>query len=372
MNEKRYTEFFPPTRLLLGPGPANIHPRIFQALCSPVIGYADPDLFPIMDEIQEMLRVVFRTQNPVTFPISGTGSAGMEACLVNILEPGDSIIVGIKGYFGERIKQIAECLGARVVEVRGEVGSILDPQRIIETLHQHPEAKAVAVVHAETSTGAQQPLGEIGAAVAKTDTLYVVDCVTSLGGLPVEVDANHIDIAFSCSQKCIGMVSGLSPVTFGAKALETIKRRKTPVSSFYLSIDLLREYWGEKRIYHHTLSTTYIYGLREALRIILEEGLEQRFKRHQEVGDLLKLRLQKLGCKLFAQEGYRLPMLTSVVPPQHVDALGVRADLLKKHNIEIGVGFGELKSKIWRVGLMGYNARRACVEQLCGILGDYL
>lgn len=371
MNEKQYIEFFPPTRLLLGPGPANIHPRIFQALCAPVIGYADPELFPVMDEIQEMLRSVFETQNPITLPISGTGSAGMEACLVNILKPGDSILVGIKGYFGDRIKQVAERLGAKVIEVRGEVGSIIDPQRMIEALQQHPEAKALAIVHAETSTGAQQPLEEIGAAVAKTETLFVVDCVTSLGGLPIRVDVNHIDVAFSCSQKCIGMVSGLSPVTFSAKALETLKRRKAPVSSFYLSIDLLSDYWGEKRIYHHTLSTTYIYGLREALRIIMEEGLEQRFKRHQEVGDLVKLRLQKLGCKLFAQEGYRLPMLTSIVPPQHVNVLDVRAYLLKKYNIEVGVGFGEFKSKIWRVGLMGYNARRACVEQLCGILEDY-
>jgi alanine-glyoxylate transaminase/serine-glyoxylate transaminase/serine-pyruvate transaminase len=372
VKETPYSEFFPPTRLLLGPGPANIHPRIFQAICAPVIGYADPALFPVMDEVQEMLRSVFETKNAVTLPVSGTGSAGMETCLVNILEPGDSLIVGIKGYFGDRIKQVAERLGAKVIEIRGEAGSILDPQRFIEALHQHPEAKAVAVVHAETSTGIQQPLEEIGIAVAKTDTLFLVDCVTSLGGLPIRVDHNHIDVAFSCSQKCIGMISGLSPVTFSAKALETLKRRKTLVSSFYLSIDLLSDYWGEKRTYHHTLSTTYIYGLREALRIIMEEGLEQRFKRHQEAGDLVKLKLQKLGCKLFAQEGYRLPMLTSVVPPQHVDVLSVRNDLLKKHNIEIGLGFGDLKSKIWRVGLMGYNARRGCVEQLCGILEDYL
>ena len=372
MKENLYSEFLPSPRLLLGPGPANIHPRIFQAICAPVIGYADPDLFPVMDEIQEMLRVVFETKNPITFPISGTGSAGMEACLVNILEPGDTIIVGIKGYFGERIKQVAERLGAKVIEVRGEVGKIVDPQQVIETLHQHPEAKAVAIVHAETSTGVQQPLEEIGTAVAKTAALFVVDCVTSLGGLPVRVDHHHIDVAFSCSQKCIGMVSGLAPITFSAKALEVIKRRKTPVSSFYLSIDLLTDYWGEKRIYHHTLPTTYIYGLREALRIIMEEGLEQRFKRHQEAGDLLKLRLQKMGCTLFAQEGYRLPMLTSVMPPQHIDPLSVRADLLKKHQIEIGAGFGELKSKIWRIGLMGYNARRASIEQLCGVLEDYL
>jgi len=372
VKEKRYAEFLPPTRLLLGPGPANIHPRIFQALCAPVIGYADPELFPVMDEIQEMLRIVFGTQNPVTFPISGTGSAGMEACLVNVLEPGDSVIVGITGYFGDRIKQVAERLGAKVVEVRGEAGTILDPQRLMEALQRHPEAKAVAIVHAETSTGVQQPLEEIGAAVAKTGTLYLVDCVTSLGGLPVRVDRNQIDVAFSCSQKCLGMLSGLSPVTFSAKAMDVLKHRKTPVSSFYLSIDLLKEYWGEKRIYHHTLSTTYICALREALRIIMEEGLEQRFKRHQEVGDLLKLRLQKLGCTLFAQEGYRLPMLTSVLPPSHIDVLNIRGELLQKHNIEIGVGFGELKSKIWRIGLMGYNARRTCVEQLCGILEDYL
>ncbi len=355
-------------RLLLGPGPANVDPRVLQALATPVQGHLDPEFLATLDSIRAGLKRLFRTSSDATLAISGTGSSGMETCLVNVVEPGSKVLVGVGGYFGRRICQVAARLGAEVVEVAYEPGQPLDPGKMIDALKAHPDARVVAVVHAETSTGVLQPLEEIGEAVSGTEALFMVDCVTSLGGAPVEVDGWHIDLAYSCSQKCIGMVSGLAPVTFSAKALDVVRRRKSPPSSFYLGIDVLLDYWGEKRIYHHTACSTLYYGLQAALELIFAEGLEARWQRHREVGQLLQQRLQEMGCRLFAAEGYRLPMLTAVLPPEGVDAGAVRRALLEQFNIEVGAGLGELKDKLWRIGLMGYNARRAMVDTICGAL----
>jgi alanine-glyoxylate transaminase/serine-glyoxylate transaminase/serine-pyruvate transaminase len=357
---------YPSFRLLLGPGPANVHPRVLHAMGVPVHGHLDPELVAAMNEIQQSLRRLFHTTNETTLAVSGTGSAGMETCLVNVVEPGDKVIVPIGGYFGGRLAEVARRVGAQVVELPYDHGQPIDPDRVIAALKQHPDTRVVAMVHAETSTGVRQPLEEIGAAVAQTDALLLADCVTSLGGMPVEVDAWHVDLAYSCTQKCVGMVSGLSPVTFSPKALSRIARRKQPVASFYLGIDVLGAFWDPRRVYHHTACSTMFYGLREALRIVFEEGLEARWQRHAAAAELLRSRLEARGGRLFAAPDHRLPMLTTVLPPPGVDAAAVRAALLGEHSIEIGTGLGPWKDKLWRIGLMGYNARRAVIDMLCG------
>lgn len=359
-------------RWLLGPGPANVDPRVLQALAIPVQGHLDPEFLATLGKIREDLKRLFRTSSDATIAISGTGSSGMETCLVNVLEPGDKLLVGVGGYFGRRICQVAQRLGAEVVEVPYEPGTALDPQRMIDELKRHPDAKVVAIVHAETSTGVLQPLKEIGEAVSQTDALFLVDCVTSLGGIPLEVDAWHIDLAYSCSQKCVGMVSGLSPVTFSERAMEVVRRRKRPPASFYLGIDVLLDYWNEGHVYHHTACSTLYYGLKAALDLIFEEGLEQRWRRHEEVGRLMQERVQAMGCTLFAREGQRLPVLTAIVTPEGVDGGAVRRALLERYSIEVGAGLGEWKDKLWRVGLMGYNARRSMVDLICGALEDLI
>ncbi len=359
-------------RWLLGPGPANVDPRVLQALATPVQGHLDPEFVATLDRIRDGLKRLFRTSSDATLAISGTGSAGMETCLVNVIEPGDKVIVGVGGYFGRRICQVAERLGAEVIQVPYEPGTALEPQRFIDEVKRHPEAKVAAIVHAETSTGVLQPLEEIGRALADTETLFMVDCVTSLGGAPVEVEKWHVDLTYSCSQKCIGMVSGLSPVTFSAKAMEVVRRRRRPPASFYLGIDVLLDYWGEGRVYHHTACSTLYYGLKAALDLIFAEGLEARWKRHAEVGQMMQRRVQELGCTLFAREGQRLPMLTAIVAPESVDGAAVRRALLEQYSIEVGAGLGEWKDKLWRVGLMGYNARPVLVDLVCGALGELL
>jgi alanine-glyoxylate transaminase/serine-glyoxylate transaminase/serine-pyruvate transaminase len=359
-------------RLLVGPGPANVDPRVLQALHAPVQGHLDPELLATLKEIQKQLREVFRTANVTTLAVSGTGSAGMECCLVNVVSPGEKVLVGVGGYFGQRLAQVSRRLGAEVVEVPYEAGQALDPQRMIEALRCHPDARVVAVVHAETSTGVLQPVAEIGEAVAQTEALFLVDCVTSLGGVPVEVDAWHIDLAYSCTQKCLGMISGLSPVTFSAKAMEVVRRRVRPPASFYLGIDVLTDYWNEPHTYHHTACSNLYYGLKAALDLLFEEGLARRWERHAAAGRLLQERLLSLGCRLFAADGARLPVLTTVLPAPGVDAAAVRRALLHEYGIEVGAGLGEWRDKMWRIGLMGYNARRAVVDVVCGALEELL
>jgi alanine-glyoxylate transaminase/serine-glyoxylate transaminase/serine-pyruvate transaminase len=339
---------------------------------APVIGYLDPQLLGYMDDISEMLRRVFQTKNRLTIAISATGSSGMEASFVNFVEPGDTVVVGVNGFFAERMTEVASRCGAKVIRIDQEWGKIVEPEKLIKTLKEHPEAKVCGVVHAETSTGVREPLEEIGAYCRKVDTLFLVDAVTSLGGCEVKVDDWGIDICYSCSQKGLSVPPGLAPITVSQKAMDVLRTRKTKVQSFYLDLLLLEKYWGEERVYHHTAPASMFYALREGLRIIFEEGLGERFQRHQTMGDRLKMELEGFGFKLFAQEGYRLPVLTSVYLPKRIEDAPTRKRLLDEYNIEIGGGLGQLKGKIWRIGLMGETCRLQNILQLMGALRDIL
>jgi alanine-glyoxylate transaminase/serine-glyoxylate transaminase/serine-pyruvate transaminase len=365
-------DMHPSYRILMGPGPANVHYRVYQAMSNPVIGYLDPQILACMDEISEMLRGIFQTKNRVTLAISGTGSSGMEASYVNFVEPGDVVVIGVNGFFADRMTQVASRCGAKVIRVEEEWGKIVSPEKIIHALKEHPEAKICGVVHAETSTGVRQPLEEIGSYCKKGNTLFVVDAVTSLGACEVKVDEWGIDVCYSCSQKGLSVPPGLSPVTVSPKAMEMLRSRKSKVQSFYLDLILLEKYWGEERVYHHTAPVSMFYALREGLKIIFEEGLERRFRRHEVLGDRLKMELESIGFKLFAQEGYRLPMLTSVALPDRVDDAKTRSRLLNEYNIEVGAGLGWLKGKIWRVGLMGETCKTRYIHCLMGALREIL
>ncbi|MEW6374704.1 MAG: alanine--glyoxylate aminotransferase family protein [Thermodesulfobacteriota bacterium] len=365
-------DMHPNPKLLMGPGPSNVHYRVYQAMLNPVIGYLDPQLLACMDEISEMLRGLFQTKNRNTLAISATGSSGMEASFVNFVEPGDTVMIGVNGFFAERMTEVAARCGAKVIRIEQDWGKIIEPEKMIKALKDHPGTKTCAVVHAETSTGVMQPLEEIGAYCRKTDTLFLVDAVTSLGGCELKVDERGIDICYSCSQKGISVPPGLSPITVSPKAMDVLRSRKTKVQSFYLDLLLLEKYWGEERIYHHTAPASMFYALREGLRIIFEEGLEARFQRHQMLGDRLKMELEGFGFKPFAQEGYRLPMLTSVHLPEWVEDVPIRKRLLNEYNIEVGGGLGQLKGKIWRVGLMGETCRIQSIQCLMGALKEIL
>ena len=365
-------DMHPSYRILMGPGPSNVHYRVYQAMSNPVIGYLDPQILACMDEISEMLRGVFQTKNKVTLAISGTGSSGMEASYVNFVEPGDVVVIGVNGFFADRMTQVASRCGAKVIRVEEEWGKIVEPEKMIKALKEHPEAKICGVVHGETSTGVRQPLEEIGAYCQKGGPLLVVDAVTALGGYDVRVDEWGIDVCYGSSQKCLSVPPGLSPITVSSKAMDVLRSRKTKVQSFYLDLILLEKYWGEERVYHHTAPVSMFYALREGLKIIFEEGLEGRFRRHEVLGDRLKMELEGFGFKLFAQEGYRLPMLTSVALPDGVDDAKIRSRLLNEYNIEVGGGLGWLKGKIWRVGLMGETCKVRYIHCLMGALRDIL
>jgi alanine-glyoxylate transaminase/serine-glyoxylate transaminase/serine-pyruvate transaminase len=361
-------ELVPPARLLLGPGPSNAPYRVLRAMSTPVIGHLDPKFMEIMDDVCQLLRQTFRTQNQMTFPVSGTGSAGMEAAFVNLLEPGDTVVIGVNGVFGTRMCDVAERCGAKVVKVEAEWGRIIDPERMIDAVKQSPDAKLCAIVHAETSTGVKQPIQELGAFQKDKSTLFLVDTVTSLGGVQLEVDAWGIDVCYSGTQKCICVPPGLAPITFSPKAMEVIAGRKNKVQSWYLDVTMLQKYWatGEaQRLYHHTAPITMIYGLREGLRIIQEEGLEARWERHTAAAGHLQKGLEGLGFELWAQEGHRLPPLTSARPPKGWDVEGIRKQLLVDYDIEVGSGLGPVAGKIWRIGLMGENA---CVQKVAVLL----
>ncbi|MEX0980185.1 MAG: alanine--glyoxylate aminotransferase family protein, partial [Gemmatimonadota bacterium] len=323
-----------------------------------------------MDEVGERLRTLFGTRNRMTFPVSGTGSAGMEASLANLLEPGDTAIIGINGVFGTRLAEMARRMGARVIAVEAEWGRIIEPDRLIETAEANPDARLLAVVHAETSTGVRQPLEAIGKALRGGDTLFVVDAVTSLGGIPVEVDRMGIDVCYSGTQKCLGVPPGLSPITFSERAMERIGARGVPCQSWYLDVALLAGYLGEERRYHHTAPINLVYGLHEGLVAMEEEGEEARFRRHAEAGRALQEKLVERGFSLFAAEGYRLPQLTSVRLPDGVEEGPLRRALLDRHGIEVGGGLGPVKGKVWRIGLMGSGATLANVERLLGAVDD--
>ncbi len=351
-------------RLLLGPGPSPVSDRILAALARPTLGHLDPQFLAVLDDVNEGLRQAFGTRNETTFPISGTGSAGMEAAMVNLLEPGDTAIVGVNGVFGGRLAEVARRLGAEVVQVDAPWGRTLPEEALIEASRAHPEARLLAVVHAETSTGAWQPLAEVGAHLAGTKTLFVVDAVTSLGGVPVEVDAHGVDVCYSGTQKCLGVPPGLAPVTFSPRALERIRTRGTPCPSWYLDVSLIAGYLGAERRYHHTAPINLIYALHEALSEVREEGLEQRFQRHLEVGRRLQSELAERGFTSFTDPEHRLPQLTAVHLPEARNEGPLRRRLLDQFAVEVGGGLGPASGRIWRIGLMGHGARHESVDRL--------
>ncbi|MBW3540582.1 MAG: alanine--glyoxylate aminotransferase family protein [Planctomycetes bacterium] len=342
----------PPRRVLMGPGPSDVSPRVLAALAAPTVGHLDPYFLKIMDEMQKMLRSVFCTTNELTLAVSGTGSAGMEACVVNLIEPGDRMLVCRNGVFGQRMTDVAGRAGAEVTPLERDFGKVFSPEDIAEAV-QRVRPKVVGIVHAETSTGARQPLEEISRIVHEAGALLLVDCVTSLGGLPVESDGWEIDAAYSGTQKCLSCPPGLSPVTFSPRAVEAIEARKTKVASWYLDMTMVRSYWGEERAYHHTAPINMNYALHEALRIVLEEGLEARFERHRRNHLALAAGLEALGIEFAVAKEHRLPMLNAVRIPTGVDDVAVRKQLLGTFGIEIGGGLGPMKGKTWRIGLMG-------------------
>ena len=362
-------ELAPPSRLLLGPGPSMVHPRVLRAMSIPLLGHLDPDFLGIMNEVQAQLRHVFRTTNVFTIALSGTGSAGMEASLVNLIEPGDTVIVGINGVFGGRMADVVERCGGIPIKIEAAWGKVFDPQQIEDVLRHARGVKAVALVHAETSTGAHQPLEGLGALCHRYGALLVVDAVTSLAGVPLETDAWEIDACFSGTQKCLSCPPGLSPLTFSTRALEVVKTRKRKVQSWYLDLSLIADYWAEgKRAYHHTAPISMIYALREALRLVLEEGLEARFARHRRNSAALIAGLATFGCALQAKEGHGLPTLNCVTVPQNTDEALIRKSLLAEFDIEIGGGLGPLAGKVWRIGLMGESSRQEHVMSLLSAL----
>ena len=360
-----------PDRLLMGPGPSNPYPEVVEAFTQPLLGHLDPEFLRILDETCDRLRTVFATQNALTLPISGTGSAGMEACFVNLVEPGDTVIVGVNGVFGERMCEVARRAGATVERVEAEWGTAIDPQRLLDAHRAAPHARLVAVVHAETSTGVENDIAPLRA-ISETDTLLLVDAVTSLAGIPLAVDEWGIDACYSGSQKCLGVPPGLSPVTFSARAVERISTRTTPVQSWYLDLGLIGDYVGTARKYHHTAPTGMIVALHAGLGVVLEEGLEAVWSRHRNVGDALQAALPDLGFSLIAPAANRLPQLTSVRLPEGLDEAVLRRRLLADYSIEVGGGLGAFAGIAWRIGLMGHTARRRSVSALLGALAELL
>lgn len=352
--------------VLMGPGPSNPYPEVIEAMGRPVLGHLDPDFITLLDETNERLRAVFRTSNQLTFPVSGTGSAGMEAAIVNFVNPGDVVVIGVNGVFGTRMVDVARRAGAEVVAVEEEWGRAIDPQRLLDA---HPNPAIIAVVHAETSTGVRNDVAPLGA--GKGDALLLVDCVTSLGGIPVEIDEWSVDVAYGGTQKCIGVPPGLAPMTVSSRAVERLVERP---QSWYLDLNMIARYvtGSGARAYHHTAPISMIYALHAGLGVLLEEGLENSWARHAEVGAALHDALPKLGFELWAQEGHRLPELTTALLPDGLDDAATRAALLDVYNIEIGGGLGPVAGKVWRIGLMGHTARMRNVTTLVGALGELM
>lgn len=354
---KTYETFRPPRRVLLGPGPSPVEDRVLAAMAAPVLGHLDPLFLRCMDDIQEMLRYAFETDNRVTVPISATGSAGMEAALVNVIEPGDEVVVCVHGVFGERMLDIVERAGGKPVIVRAEWGRAI-ARTDIEAALASSNPRALAIVHAETSTGVLQDLAGLADLVHARGALLIVDAVTSLGGHPVGVDRHGIDVCYSGTQKCLGAPPGLAPITFSARALERIRARKSKVQSWYLDITMVEKYWGSDRTYHHTAPISMNYALREALRIVCDEGLEARWRRHELNHRALVAGVEAMGLEMNVAREHRLWSLNAVRVPEGVDDARVRGRLLNDSNIEIGGGLGPLKGKIWRIGLMGSGSSR--------------
>ncbi len=352
--EKSYKELAPPERILLGPGPSNVDPRVLKAMSMPLVGHLDPYFLEVMDEVMALLRYVFKTGNRLTIPISGTGSAGMETCLVNLVGEGDEVVVGVNGLFGQRMSEIVRRCGGTPIEVKEAWGAALNADNVEKALAES-NAKVVAMVHAETSTGVLQPLSDISRIAKKYGALLLADTVTSLGGVELEIDQYGVDISYSGTQKCLNCPPGLSPITLNEKTVEFVKDREGKIQSWYLDLNLIEKYWEADRFYHHTAPISMIYALREALRIIYEEGLEKRWAQHLKASQALIKGLNAMGLETLSTEN-NLPSLTAVNIPEGVSDINVRKTLLKDFNIEIGGGLGELKGKIWRIGLMGINA----------------
>jgi len=366
-----YQDLSIPERVLLGPGPSNIPPSVSNAMSQNMLGHLDPVFLTIMEEVQEMLRSVFMTENRFTIPISGTGSAGMESALVNTIEKGDHVLICVNGVFGTRMCDIVERCGGILKRIDAEWGKPIDTDFVRQTLEDFP-ARIVAIVHAETSTGVLQPLEEISQIVHERGALFIVDAVTSLAGTELKIDDWDVDVCYSGTQKCLSCPPGLAPVTFSQRAIEKLRERKGSVQSWYLDMTMLEKYWGPERVYHHTAPISMIYALRESLRLVLEEGLQARWERHRKYHNELVSGLEKLGLSMLVEEKYRTPMLNSVIIPETADDVSVRQQLLKEYNIEVGSGLGPLKGKIWRIGLMGHSCTRENVEVVLHALKNLL
>ncbi|MEJ2196465.1 MAG: alanine--glyoxylate aminotransferase family protein [Ignavibacteriaceae bacterium] len=366
--------FTPINRLLMGPGPSNVHPRVLKAISQPTIGHLDPQFIGLMDNIKSLLRYAFQTENEVTFAVSGPGSVGMETCLVNLIEPGDKVIVCINGVFGGRMKDIVERCGATPIDVTAPWGSAIDPGELEDKLKQNKDVHLVAFVHAETSTGAKSDIKTLAEIAHKFDCITVADTVTSLGGIPLQIDEWRIDCTYSGTQKCLSCPPGLSPVSFNQRAVDRIINRNSKVQSWFMDINLILDYWGNgaKRTYHHTAPINSLYGLHEALLILKEEGLEQSWERHKLNGQKLITELGSIGLLPYVKANERLPELTSIAVPSEVDESKVRKQLLEEYNIEIGAGLGELAGKIWRIGLMGYTSTEKNVNTFVNAINDIL
>lgn len=364
-----------PNRVLMGPGPSDMHPRVVTALGQPAIGHLDPAFVNMMEEIKVLLRYAFQTGNALTFAVSGPGSVGMETCFVNLVEPGDKVIVCRNGVFGGRMIENVQRFGGTAVVVEDTWGEPVDPHKVADTLKANPDAKAVAFVHAETSTGAQSDAAKIAALAREYGCLTIVDAVTSLGGTPVLADAWGVDAIYSGSQKCLSCVPGLAPVTFSERAVERVRARKQKVPSWFMDLNLVLEYWsapGGKRTYHHTAPVNSLFALHESLVMLKEEGLEKAWARHRLHHEALKAGFDTLGLKFVVREEARLPQLNAVFIPEGVDDAAVRKALLEKYNLEIGAGLGPLAGKVWRFGLMGHSARQENVELCLDAVADVM
>lgn len=365
--------FHPPARVLMGPGPSDVPARVLAAMARPTIGHLDPAFVGFMDELKTLLQRTFRTDNPLTMPVSGPGTAGMESCVVNLVEPGDRVLVCVNGAFGGRLKEMVLRCGGEPVVVEDEWGRAVTPEKVDDALGANPDIGLVAFVHAETSTGALSDARLLAEIARRHDALSLVDAVTSLGGSPLEVDAWGIDAVYSGTQKCLSCAPGLSPITVGPRAVERIERRRTPVQSWFMDLTLVMGYWGSgKRAYHHTAPINALYGLHEALLILHEEGLETAWRRHRRNHEALRAGLEVLGLALLVPEAERIPQLNAVLVPDGVDEARVRGRLLEEHDLEIGAGLGALAGKIWRIGLMGHSSRRENIERCLLALGSVL
>ena|ERR1700761_946628 len=366
------TPLNPPARLLCGPGPSNVSPDALEAMQRPMLGHLDPDLHDILTEVVGLLRAAYQASGGVVMALSATGTSGMEAGLINLLEPGDEAIVGVSGFFGQRIAEIARRCGATVVEVEADWGEHVPNDRLLDALERHPNARLMAVVHAETSTGVEHPLAELGAAVKDHDVLLLADCVTSLGGVPLDFDGWGLDYAYSCTQKCLGAPPGMSPIAISDRAMERIRSRTIPVP-FSLDLLLLERYWAQRpAVYHHTAPILHIYALHEALRSLVAEGLETRWRRHAIAGGFLQDEIRARGFELLAEPDYQLAPLTAVRVPDGLDGKQVQTRMLREHDIEIGGGLGPSAPAMWRLGLMGHNASRGVAHALLMALDKVL